>query len=281
MSIEKFEGDFRKEESGVLVLPISTIQSIRNADVLGYWVYLASKPNTWSPNLKELMVHFGHGQHKTRAVLNTLVEHGLMSVTQTKRKGKFHRNQYLLHLRPKIEPRYTSCNTVTVLRKQEHIDIIDIDNRDLDQTSSSTGVERHSENSEKPSKPNSPNNGTVKMFAAFWAMYPNKQAKKRTLAIWKREKLDKIADMIIDKLTVQIRTTWRNKERQYIPLPSTYLNHERYNDEVETTTETTRPATREEESHLLTPEQRKQWQLYDSSKGGKGLRPVAWRTANA
>ena len=42
MSIEKFQGTFSQESSGVTILPTATIQSIRNADVLAYWVYLAS-----------------------------------------------------------------------------------------------------------------------------------------------------------------------------------------------------------------------------------------------
>ncbi len=87
---------------------------------------------------------------------------------------------------------------------------------------------------EEPKK--EPNNycaskSTLNGFNNFWDLYPSKKAKKKCLEIWKRRKLDAIADEIINKLKNQIENEeqWKNG---FIPNPTTYLNQDRWNDEI-------------------------------------------------
>lgn len=70
-------------------------------------------------------------------------------------------------------------------------------------------------------------------FAEWWEAYPKKTGKKPCAAIWKRRNLDDMADRLI----VDVRTRaaedagWLDG---YVPNPQTYLNQDRWEDEVNT-----------------------------------------------
>jgi len=67
----------------------------------------------------------------------------------------------------------------------------------------------------------------------FWPVYPKKQAKKKALKAWlKLEPDDALTERIV--ADVKDRTPseqWTKDNGQYIPLPATYLNGERWTDE--------------------------------------------------
>ena len=65
-------------------------------------------------------------------------------------------------------------------------------------------------------------------FKKFWKAYPRRQSKKKAEDVWKRKKLDKLIDVILEDLAQ--RTDW-NAGSQFTPLPTTYLNGERWQDE--------------------------------------------------
>ena len=68
-------------------------------------------------------------------------------------------------------------------------------------------------------------------FEDFWKAYPKKVKKKTAKDIWRRKKLDPLADRRIadveDRQSVDSR--WKDG---YIPDPTTYLNQERWEDEM-------------------------------------------------
>lgn len=73
---------------------------------------------------------------------------------------------------------------------------------------------------------------TAARFDAWWAEYPKKVEKKKARDIWKRRKLDRIADDLI--ADVQRRKKSDRKWLEgYIPNPTTYLNGDRWEDELE------------------------------------------------
>lgn len=67
-----------------------------------------------------------------------------------------------------------------------------------------------------------------RLFQEFWNLYPRKEAKKKTLLAWKSKKLAKQWD--------EIRADLESREwpdnAQFIMLPTTYLNGERWKDSV-------------------------------------------------
>jgi hypothetical protein len=70
-------------------------------------------------------------------------------------------------------------------------------------------------------------------FPDFWSAWPKgyKKAKPKCLQIWKRKKLDGKADALIADVSDRLGRD-ENWRQGYIPNPSTYLNQERWNDDV-------------------------------------------------
>lgn len=75
-------------------------------------------------------------------------------------------------------------------------------------------------------------------FQEFKAIYPRRKDFPNAERTWKRLKLDKIADQILFhvKQSIAKDATWK---AGYIPLPTTYLNGKRWEDEVEEETKET------------------------------------------
>ncbi len=72
---------------------------------------------------------------------------------------------------------------------------------------------------------------TEMTFEDFWKEYPKRVAKKKTEEIWKRRKLFTIADEIIESV-IQHKKHDGEWLRGFIPNPPTFLNGDRWNDEV-------------------------------------------------
>jgi len=70
-------------------------------------------------------------------------------------------------------------------------------------------------------------------FSDFWAAYPKKRKKAEARKKWKAKKLDRIADRIIADIAERQKRDerWRGG---FIPDPTTYINGERWEDEIET-----------------------------------------------
>lgn len=68
-------------------------------------------------------------------------------------------------------------------------------------------------------------------FSDFWNLYPVKKQKKTAQGIWQRKKLNNKAEEIITALQNQIAndSQW---SAGYVPNPTTYLNQERWTDEI-------------------------------------------------
>jgi hypothetical protein len=68
-------------------------------------------------------------------------------------------------------------------------------------------------------------------FDDWWAVYPKRVKRKVAVGIWKRRKLDAVADRLIaDVLNRSANDD--NWQRGYAPDPTTYLNQDRWDDEV-------------------------------------------------
>ena len=71
------------------------------------------------------------------------------------------------------------------------------------------------------------------LFDVWWALYPRKQDKKKALVAWTKQGCEKNAESLIDTLRNQIANDAQySGDQQYIPLPSSYLNKGKFNDEI-------------------------------------------------
>lgn len=70
-------------------------------------------------------------------------------------------------------------------------------------------------------------------FETFWGMYPRRLAKKDAERAWLKIPVSKQLDAI-QALKIHV-ISWRQKgtEKQYIPYPASWLNGERWTDEIE------------------------------------------------
>lgn len=77
-------------------------------------------------------------------------------------------------------------------------------------------------------------NDSIERFNEFWKAYPRKEKKKEAMAVWMRKGCGNgLFEPIMEKLEVFKGTEqWAKNNGQFIPLPSSWLNGERWNDEI-------------------------------------------------
>lgn len=70
-------------------------------------------------------------------------------------------------------------------------------------------------------------------FEIFWKAYPKKTNKEFAKRVFAKLKVDRdLLNKIMNSLSIQCRTIWKDKDTQYIPHPSTWLNGKRWEDEI-------------------------------------------------
>lgn len=74
--------------------------------------------------------------------------------------------------------------------------------------------------------------GRSENFDLFWSAYPKKAKRKQAEAIWRRKRLDSCADRIANDIAARLALDRRWREG-FIPDPTTYLNGERWEDEID------------------------------------------------
>lgn len=97
-------------------------------------------------------------------------------------------------------------------------------------TQNSIGEESIGKKTPSPAKP------VGVPFEDFWKIYPKKVEKKKAELKWNRLKSDQQKEIMLDIPKRVLTDQWR---RGYIPHPTTYLNGERWNDELDPIKKTT------------------------------------------
>lgn len=74
---------------------------------------------------------------------------------------------------------------------------------------------------------------TSSLFDKFWEIYPaaQRQAKPKSLSIWRSKNLDRIGEVIINDVKARLENHKKWHEG-YIPATTTYLNQERWGDPI-------------------------------------------------
>ena len=70
-------------------------------------------------------------------------------------------------------------------------------------------------------------------FGEFYQVYPRHEAKPAAEKAWKRNALDAVADAIIADVNARLADPgqWKQTEKRFLPLPATYLNGRRWEDD--------------------------------------------------
>ena len=87
-----------------------------------------------------------------------------------------------------------------------------------------------------------PERAAEKSFEEFWELYPRKEAKKNALSAWKKIHINQeLMEKIMSGLRKQIRSEqWTRDGGRFIPLPASWLNGRRWEDEVRTSAQPAR-----------------------------------------
>lgn len=261
MSIEKFEGQFQKEELGVSILVNKTLRLIKSPDTLGVYCYLATLPNDWQINVKQLMSHFGVGKDKVYRILNDLISLNLLTVTQIREAGKFSKNVYKLWLRP-CSPCPEKPDTVKP----------DAENKDTYKTNKNTKqINKQNNISSKREKPLSISGEIDDRFNEFWNAYPRKEKKKESKKVFKANNISPNLQLILDDLK-----RYQGKDKQYIPQPTAYLRGERWLDEIETKQQQREVTEQAKQLNNSDQNLRDAYKIYKTECREKNQQPIAW-----
>jgi hypothetical protein len=68
-------------------------------------------------------------------------------------------------------------------------------------------------------------------FDTFWDIYKRKQGKQKARQAWKAHDLEQHASSILEDVKFRFEHEWKNTQLNYLPMPSTYLNGRRWEDE--------------------------------------------------
>ncbi len=85
----------------------------------------------------------------------------------------------------------------------------------------------------RPSLPRERNaGGGIERFPDFWKPYLRKEGKVAAMTAWRAQRCDDIADVIIADVERRAGTeAWTTQGGKYIPMPASYLNQRRWEDE--------------------------------------------------
>jgi hypothetical protein len=232
MSIEKFHPDFepgvlRQESKPYTTISNYALQNCRDLEALGVWCYLQSKPENWTLNPVQLMRHFNLGKNKVYDILNRLIRSNLLV-----RDREIGSNGQV------IKFNYTVLNGDKFYNYQEDSPMTSQDVHplpDLPELAEPELVNRDITNkrliTNKRVLKNISCPTNVERFPEFWNLYPRKQKRKEALKAWAKVKPEDV-DRILADLQLRKEKDVQWQDSQYIPLPASYLNGERWNDEI-------------------------------------------------
>lgn len=228
----------------------ASVDAIRDISALGLWLYLRCKPEGWIVREAQVRDHFGIGRDKYRACVRRLCELGAMEDKRIQGdQGRIIGRELVVNYavtdsaalgvdRAPENPSHGDSNDKGSDRKPE-IPAHGVDRapeKPVTRRKPSDGKSAPLENSNETREQGLAREQTTSVigpdpFEVFWDAYPRKKAKQDARRAWAKLKPDVIDAVLRD---VPRRATQdRGWLEGYIPNPATYLNGERWTDEIE------------------------------------------------
>jgi len=210
MPINKEKERFVQEKLPFEMVSRDVVHSIQLPEALAIWVYLMTLPPNWVPRREQLRERFDLGRDRYGAAMKELRDLGLVwDAIIRDGQGKI------------IE----KVMTVQALLDSQRPSLCA--GKPTSRVNQPEGETDHLKN--KILLKEKDNNIRSKQFDAWYSSYPKKQSKKAAMKAFMNLKPDALTACLADDLTAR----YKNTERKYIPLPSTYLNGERWDDEID------------------------------------------------
>lgn len=237
MTVNKYKpqfenGSLKKDFVPYTQILTKVLQSEIDPCCLAVWVSLQSRPEEWQLCPIQLRKQFGFGKEKVYSILSKLIELKLIERFQIKDDlNRYVKTTYHIKNGQEFISNYESVNNYTENdpfpaeplpafpepAKQDYIYNRLLNIKDIKNIKDKRYCSSDDEHVE---------------FERFWNLYPRRQNKKGALKIWIKNCLSKNHEEIELNLMKRIENEWKNGDIKYIPLPTTYLNGERWNDEV-------------------------------------------------
>lgn len=182
------------------------------------------------PSWKRLMRLSGLSRNMIGKALKTLENRGFLTRMQGRRKGAYSSNMYYINdlYENNVPENISPSDQNTEYHKTVHGETI-LHNS----LSRSRSFELDPEKKGGVGGNNIENGPqTPDGFDRFWQLYPRKVAKAKARAIWQRKQLDHLTGQICESVKRHIVSSPQWQNPQYIPHPATYLNQERWEDDV-------------------------------------------------
>jgi len=241
MSVEKYKPEFEngrlKHQSKPYTLTLNKVlQDFTHIDALSVWCYLQSLPENWVISPKHLQKHFGVGEEKIYNILRKLICANLLLRTrQLCANGTYSHTIYtvlngenFVNIQKDIKK---PAKKVTVAHPHltiPHLTIPDVANRGTTNTNKNkkTNIYKKDIKSYYAS-----DDAHDIAFTVFWLLYPRKKDKKRAEQLWDKKTNDERV-LILEDVKNRIAQDAQWQDHNFIPHPSTYLNGERWHDDI-------------------------------------------------
>ena len=226
MSVVKYKIAQKKKFYTVVVSDIAQLPG--SLEVIGLYTYLASLPPDWEFSRAQLCAHCAIGRDKLSKLLKKLEDLNLIRVAQNRaQNGKF-----LNFSMDVLDGGDIKINKLDKKNCAPFTDPPYTANQLLVPGSYKIYNTKEDIKKETTLKSYCASNDTHSRFKEFWDLYPRKKDKARAAKIWERKGCDANADMILKDIRNRMALDAQWQDPQYIPHPTTYLNGQRWEDDI-------------------------------------------------
>jgi hypothetical protein len=222
------------DEAPPTVEPTAEILKACGAMAVAVWHIARSNPEAGIPNTYAMLEEQCElGTRQMQRICGSLVASGFFAVSQE--GGGRKRERHFVPLNPVKNPDIKSDTDDTVSGETVSETLTERVTKRVTSppTPPVVNVPSHEGTRERvntPPKPPRPKQEPYSEgFDAFWAAYPRKDNRKATAAIWDRIRPG--PDLLAKMLAAIERQGLAAKDPQYRPMPTTWLNGERWNDQ--------------------------------------------------
>lgn len=182
---------------------------------LGLLTYLLSKPSTWNVSIEHLASQKTARHAKIKRYLKELQSCGYASWTRIK-TGE---TEWTIYEKPQVENQLKEKPQVDI----PHVAFPHVGYRPL------VSTEKESKDLKGSNKEKT---DLADGFDQWYQIYPLKKSKAPALKTWESKKLHLDKDRLIEILSNQVEKEYQFTDKKYLAHPSTYLNQEKWNDEI-------------------------------------------------
>jgi hypothetical protein len=220
------ESMIRGKRQGFTVLYNSVLRDSRlSLKTKGLFAIMQSFPDNWEYNVKGLASRVGIGRDGIRGCLRELEAAGyLLREQQHGAQGRFSCTTYVLQEQAPLEKSPLTEKPSTVKPSPD---------KPLTENPTQVNKQVSKETRTKAPIPPAGLDEQAELFDRFWTAYPRHQGKDPARRAWRRLKPNlQLCRVMSAALERQKRSeSWQRDGGRYIPMPSTWLNQHRWEDE--------------------------------------------------